>query len=640
MCGFAVAVGEWAPEARSRVPAVSAALNGRGPDGQGVYAEPELTMVAARLTHWEEGRSELPYVEPVSGVAATFNGELFNLPELRELVGLPHSSEVEVLATGLRTLGPDFLRAIDGQFAAVVRVGPDGPTYAVRDRFGVCPLYWSPASDGVALASNLTALLALTDSDADLDDEGAQSILAQWAPTGERSPLAGIRQVGPGRMLVVDDGEPLRTRPWSLPAAPPAARGGDGPGGRAQDCLETRALDDLETRLRAAVHGRLRSTRPVACLLSGGIDSTVIGAIAADLGVRQALSLALEGDDATARRQRQVAEALGMELIQHTLTPADTVAQLERYVGSQLVPLVRLGPVGMAALSGRAEAEGIPAVLSGEGADELFCGYDSHRVLAARAGAFGRIESLDWSAFGAPEFGADRSATWQRAYWRSIVSTPGAGGRRGDILRTVEALFAPGLLELGPSVPVGSVGVGSAAVDARRRDDIADLLGAYLLTVQGDHAWMEHGVELRPPYLARDVADWALSRPGTDFISVQTGKTPIRALLQRMAAARPALADLDVPKAAFRVDAAFVLRDDAAFGRLLELAAACPPDFMNVDAVLERGDRCRRSGKVSEAESMALTFAASLGIMTTQRQTVSRQMPDGHVFDRRRRDVA
>ncbi len=625
MCGFAVAVGAWAGDAQTRVAAVTAALHGRGPDGQAVHCEPELTMVAARLTHWEEGLSDLPYVDPASGTAAVFNGELFNLPELRARVGLPAGSEIEVLTAGLRTFGPDFLRDIDGQFAAVVRIGPNGPTYAVRDRFGVCPLYWSPVSDGVALASNLAALLALTGMNAEVDDEGVRSILTQWAPTGERAPLAGVRQVGPGRMIVIDDDEPIRTTPWTQdarPAAPAGTAVGD-------------ALDDLERRLRDSVRDRLRSTRPVACLLSGGIDSTVIGAIAADLGVRRALALSLEGDEATARRQRQVADALGMELIQHVLTPADTVAELERYVGDQLVPLVRLGPVGMAALSGRAEAEGIPGVLSGEGADELFCGYDSHRILAARGGAFGPVESLDWSAFGAPEFGADRSATWQRAYWRSIVTTPGAGSRRSDILRTVEPLFAPGLLDRPSGSGSGSEPVAAATVEDRRRDDLADLLGAYLLTVQGDHAWMEHGVELRPPYLAKEVADWALSRPGTDFISIRTGKTPIRALLQRLILARPALAELDVPKAAFRVDAAFVLRDDAAFGRLLELAAACPSDLMNVEAVLDRGDRCRRSGRISEAESMALTFAASLGILATRPDAPERRADsEGH------RDVA
>lgn len=641
MCGFAVVIGPDAVRSGpspARAEAVEAALGRRGPDEIAWSHTPEAIVASSRLVHWEEGAATQPFTDAAGGFGV-FNGELFNLVHLQQQLGRPGASEIEILVLGLRTHGQDFFAAIDGQFAAVLRTGWGEPYVAVRDRFGIAPLYLAPLEGGVALGSNLESLTTLAGLEFELSLPGLRGVLTTWAPTDGSTAVAGVEQVAPGELVVAARDGTWHREAWAAdafstfasraPARVAVVAGAD------PDRPDAEALAaELEDALRESVRARLRSTTPVSCLVSGGIDSTIIGALAADLGVGSAIGLVLEGDDGddgVAARQRQVAAAVGLDLLQHTLTPAETVEMLEHYVATRRVPLVRLGPVGMAALARRARREGIRAVLSGEGADELFAGYDSYRILAARAGLLGPVPDLDWSAFGDPEFDAHRGPRWARGYWRSLVRLAGgAATGRADLLRPVGDLLAPGLLHVphaggtATGEAVGSAGPGAsanidptpdAALLDRREEDLRDLLGAYLLTVQGDHAWMEESVELRPPYLAQDVAALALGRSPADFVGIRGGKQPVRHVLAQLARQRPALAGLGYAKAAFRVDVRFVLRDRAAFERLTALIAQAPRDLVRVEATLERAAACAAAGTCSEAESMLFTFAASLGVL-------------------------
>lgn len=642
MCGFAVVIGPQAVRAAvsapgwdDRVAVVEQALTRRGPDELAWRHTDEAIVASSRLIHWEEGDATQPFTDEAGGFGV-FNGELFNLPDLQERLGRPGASEIEVLVLGLRAEGPAFFAAIDGQFAAVLRADAGGPYVAVRDRFGICPLYVAQVRGGVALASNLESLMALADGQWPLSVDGLSGVLRTWAPTGGRTAFEGITQVAPGHLVVADPDGSNHQEDWARAvfATRPVAGQSPTEGG---DADPDRLAAQLEVALRDSVAARMRSTTPVACLISGGIDSTIIATLAAQVGARTGVGLMLEGDEVVGERQRQVARAAGLDLLQHTLTPAETVEVLQRYVATRRVPLVRLGPIGMTALARRAHREGIRAVLSGEGADELFAGYDSYRILAARAGLLGPVDQLDFGAFGEPEFDAERGPRWARGYWRALVRlTGGTPTSRSDLLAPVASMLAPELRgepaaqpraasTRSDTAPDHDAQASSASPEAtllsRRDDDLRDLLGAYLLTVQGDHAWLEEAVELRPPYLSQGVAALALSHSPADFVTVGAGKQPVRRLLARLAADHPALAELDFAKTAFRVDVRFVLRDPAAFDALVRLISEAPREFVDTDAVLERAAACRRAGTCSEAESMLFTFAASLGVLATSEIT-------------------
>lgn len=645
MCGFAVVIGDEACTARVHEPScrnqLELILKRRGPDGIALFEEPGIFMMAARLVHWEEGAATQPYRGP-QGRLGVFNGELFNLSKLQARLGKRGASEIEVLVEGLHRYGPAFLRMIDGQFAAVVRLCSTGPFYAVRDRFGVCPLYIANLPDGMAAASNIASLHALSASPWAYSLGGLRNIMTRWAPSGGSTPYDGIIQVAPGEIVTLERSG-VATRATWLPneqtsegtcTVSPESPKPDVP------MSPSEVADTLEEALRASIDSRLRSATTVACLISGGIDSTVIGAIAAQLGCRLGVGLVLEGDRAVSDQQQRVAEAVGLELRQHVLTPTECLSTFRDYVLTRKIPLVRLGPVGMAWLARSSRADGVRAVLSGEGADELFAGYDAYRVIAARGGLFGNLASLDWDAFGPPEFEAARGNRWARSYWQTLVtmSHEDPTGRAG-LLRPLAPLLSPWLRSAvsHPTWDTPDIGDGERslqargahtttaavqsqnalkALDARRKTDLDDLLGSYLLTVQGDHAWMEEGVELRPPYLSDDVARVAFRSSPAQYLSIGAGKRPVRAVLESLASQNVSLADFDVPKSAFRVDARFLLGSTSTADHFVKMIASCPDTYVDVEAVTARARRCAAAKTCSEGESMLFTFAASLGLLT------------------------
>ncbi len=614
MCGIAVILPRPGRAVEPTDPAaLAAALARRGPDVTGRWRSPVAGMWASRLILWDEGRAEQP--AEIDGVVGCFNGELFNLDALRARLGRPGASEIEVLCAGVNRWGPAFLSGIDGQFAGVVVQVADGRAVAFRDRFGICPLYVTETPAGTAIASDLQALAAITPGPRpSIDLPGLAAAVAEWAAPPPSTPWVGVRQLLPGQALHVEGGRVVATTEWAATPADGLAVSrswaGDGPPSAAE-------LDELEAAVRGAVRSRTRSVGRLAVSVSGGVDSTVIGALAAEAGVRRSFGLVVDGDDRLTAWQQTVADAVGLEHTVHVLRPADLLADLVDFVATRRVPLVRLGPVGMTGLAGTVRRAGITAVLCGEGADELFGGYDSARVLAARDGSFGPPAQLNWGEFGAPEFAAERGPAWAAAYWRSLIglgtSTP---TRRSGILAAHAALFGPELsraMEHHWAMPPPAAA--GPAADARRDADLGTLLAGYLLTVQGDHAWMEEGVEQRPPWLADDVARWALSRPVRRLVAIGEGKVPVRDVLRRLTAHHPALTTANVPKEAFRVDASVLLGDAAVWASFTELIAACPGELLDVPAVLARAAACRAAGRCSEAESMILVLGASLGVL-------------------------
>lgn len=357
----------------------AARLRSRGPDQTTVYREPTLAAVTTRLAQWNEGRCEQPLVDDEGGFVA-FNGEIFNLDEIRIHLGRENLSEIEVLLAGLRSEGPDFLDRLDGQFALVARSWHDSPLLAARDANGICPLYVGRRGPTVAIGSTPATVAALLQSDdAPLDIAGLADVATEWAPRAGRSCLTGVALLPPGTFRTFS-GETLTDRTLGRLAANPTSDD----------------LDELADRLNHSVAARTRSTGEVACLISGGIDSTLISAYAREYGIRKAFGLVLAGDEVTEARQQQVASALDLQLHQLVLHPGEVSEALEDHVLSRRTALARLGPVGMGLLARHARTLGVRTVLSGEGADELFAGYDSARVLAARLGLFGPVNT--WAA--------------------------------------------------------------------------------------------------------------------------------------------------------------------------------------------------------------------------------------------------
>ena len=613
MCGIAVALrqpGVDGPPVDEA--ALHAALHRRGPDAFASWTSDEswssggIAVWASRLVLWDEGNADQPYVSN-DGLVAVFNGELFNLHTLCTSMGMEGASEVEVLTRGIREHGLAFLSRIDGQFAGVVIDQRTGRTTAFRDRFGICPLYYAVNERGCVLASDLQAVAAL---DAGLDVEwsaaGMAEVLCEWAAVAPSSPWTAIRQIGPGVAVCIERDGSLRESTWATPWRPQPDRSASTPA--------------LTEAIRRSVRDRTRSVGAIAVSLSGGIDSTIVAALATEVGIRRSFGLTLATEPSVERQQRAIVDILELEHDVLELQPADVFRDFVEFVSTRRVPMVRLGPIGMMGLARFVRGHGCTSILCGEGADELFCGYDSYRVLAARDGQFGAVGQIDWTEFGAPEFGAGRGPAFHAAYWRSLVDLDANRSlHRRSIVAPLQSFLGPALhghvarrLGIEPERSAGR-----SPIEQRRHDDLVGLLPAYLLTVQGDHAWMEQAVEQRPPWLANDVAELALTGQASGYLSPSQGKLPVRAVLRELSRDHPRLAEFDADKAAFRVDCSLFLADPGTWDAVVAAIGACPTEWIDVPAVLQRATACARARRCSEQESMLLLFAASLGILTT-----------------------
>lgn len=577
-------------------------LKCRGPDQQ-AWVRPSATngLACARLSLWNEGDCTQPHVYQQWCVA--MNGEIFNLAELQAQFELPGASEVQLLAVGWLRYGSEFFGRIDGQFAALLLDSRARVVKAVRDQWGICPLYYSVSGHTIQLGSTMASLAAVRrPTDADLSLEGLLRTAAWWGSSTGATCFKHIRQLQPGHELTFSDGE-LQVSSFvpgrrSLPTPP-------GP-------MDASAMRDLGTVLRKAVSVRSRDTKPIATLLSGGVDSALIAHAAVEAGVRQSFGLVLSNEDDVAVQQRRIAAYLG---IMHDIVPIDgrgIVDALPSAIHHIGAPISRLGPIGMYILGRQVTSAGYRSCLSGEGADELFCGYDSFRL--ARLSLEPPAETKS-AAMGRPELGHVSTPLYWRfaqgAQWNPLVG------------RLAVARFIRHYLTSDVSHEIELLEHESSAFDdcddkleAVRQIELSYTLGGYLLGPQGDHVWASQAVEVRYPWLAAPVVNVALHTLARDLFRLDQGKLPVRQLARHWFGDQWLSSEgIDFTKRAYRVDVNLLFTSSQSCSKFEELIAAAPPTIVQVDKTLKLWTRHWAQGSVGDRESSLFTLAATLGAL-------------------------
>src|SRR4051794_35620158 len=243
----------------------------RGPDGYGIVLDRGAGLVAARLAIFDLPGGWQPLEAGPGGAVLVYNGEIYNHPELRaELerdgIAFDTSCDTEVL---LRLLERDGLGALDrlnGQFAFAWWHPAKRRLTLVRDRFGVRPLYWSTLADGtLVFGSEAKALFASGAVAPARDLAGIDEVFTLWGARPPQTVFEGVKQVPPGGVVTWEGGEIVAERRWWTPAF---------------ESGEPRPEAELEELLRDSVRLRLRADVPVGTYLSGGLDSSLITALA------------------------------------------------------------------------------------------------------------------------------------------------------------------------------------------------------------------------------------------------------------------------------------------------------------------------------------------------------------------------
>ncbi|MBM4320920.1 MAG: asparagine synthase (glutamine-hydrolyzing), partial [Deltaproteobacteria bacterium] len=312
-------------------------------------------------------------------VQVVFNGEIYNFPELRgwlEARGhrFASRSDTEVLVHLWEEEGPELVRRLNGIFAFALFDRSSRRLLLARDPLGVKPLYYSFAAGSLAFGSQLAPLLASGLVSGELDGQALHDYLALAYVPGPRSILAGVRKLPPGERLLWREGELVQERYWELRLA--SAAGAARFAGSPQD-----AEEELLAALRRAVRRQLVSDVPLGMLLSGGVDSSTILALMAEASSRPVQAFTIDFAEkgfSEVEFARQVARRFGAEhhllrvepqldaVLPQLLQSAD-----EPFADSSAIPTLHVC---------RLARQRVTVALAGDGGDEVFAGYQTHRA--------------------------------------------------------------------------------------------------------------------------------------------------------------------------------------------------------------------------------------------------------------------
>lgn len=601
---------------------IARALRHRGPDGWGFLHDPGCGLVSARLAIIDLPGGWQPLVTGPAGDALVFNGEIYNHPELRADLrargeSFATSSDTEVLLRLIELDGLAALSRLNGQFAFAWWQPRKRRLTLVRDRFGVRPVYWSLAGDGTLIfGSEVKALFASGEVLPAANLEGVDEVFTFWGPRPPRTVFRDVNQLRAGGLLVWERGRILEEgRWWSVDDEPPPP-----------------ADADLEELLHDSVRLRLRADVPVGAYLSGGLDSSLISAIAHQETGRELRTFSIAFSDPRydeRAHQEEVARALG---VQHHVVEVDSrtlAAAFPEVVWHAEVPLVRTAPVPMFLLAREVRANDLTVVATGEGADELFWGYDLFKEVVLRelheteperaAELLGELYPHLGPAAGR------RGPAWQRF----LLET----GARDDLLAShltrvkataaIKAFYRPEIAEeLGESL----------ALDRLRRDlppdfhrwssleragwlELTTLLEPYLLSSQGDRMAMAHGVEGRYPFLDQRVFAYAAAQPAGRKLAGLEDKVALRELAAKIlpdAIATRRKQPYRAPEVApfFAEEAPDWVED------LLSPAALAENEIWEPDRVAGLLRRCRAGRATGMREGMAFVAILSTQLWT------------------------
>lgn len=531
MCGICGWI-DW--EGRATVDVVqrmSDRLAHRGPDGDGVWRDPDGVAVLGhrRLKVLDVSERAHQPMEDAAGTVLSYNGEVYTFREIRsrlEVEGRPIAStgDAEVVLAALTRWGQQALDSFNGMFALAFWDTRKQSLLLARDRLGIKPLFWARTQRGLAFASELPAVLSHPEVPRDLRREDIARWLQLGYSTGDMTLVRGVRRLPPGCLLEAS-AESVQVRSWyDLPQ-----RIAEGLEASSSQMAEV----GLEETLRDAVRRRLVSDVPLGCFLSGGVDSSVVAAAAAAEGSRpETLTISFEGGEDEGPLARLTARSLGLAHRSESCTGEIALESLERWpeVGSDPIADPSLIPTRLISEAAR---KSWAVALSGDGGDELLGGYPRLKVMPKLAKVLGLPRAV---RHGLLPFAPStrwgwklRAALGSSDSWQAYQCLQGVWPARevGDLLGIATAPSP------WPEDRLSPIRKMPADIKYRALDAVTFLPERVLAKV--DRASMACSLEVRVPLLDHRVVEQLLVLPAKDA----GAKRPLREILSKLGAPEP-----------------------------------------------------------------------------------------------------
>jgi len=393
MCGIAGFVDEQGSLNQGHLSAMGLAMAHRGPDAEGIWFEKPAGFLHRRLSILDlSDTANQPMSSADGRYVMVFNGEVYNYRQIAQdlaLQNLRTTGDSEVILEAFVRLGPDFVHRLNGMFSMAIWDKASREMHLFRDPIGIKPLYYALDQDRLVFASELKALLQIPGmrQSAPLNPAALNAFLHLTYIPGELSIYEGIRKLLPGHQALYKAGKLTISRYWDLEAgihnAPPPS--------------EAKATATLHALLRDSVASQMISDVPLGTFLSGGIDSSLVTALAAEASPHRVRTFSIGFKEAKFNEShyaRQVAEHLKTDHTEFVMTEEEAQSRFADILASYDEPFGDSSAIPTMLVSELARKE-VTVILSGDGGDETHLGYGSYAWAD-------RLESLLYKALHNP----------------------------------------------------------------------------------------------------------------------------------------------------------------------------------------------------------------------------------------------
>jgi asparagine synthase (glutamine-hydrolysing) len=530
MCGIAGICSIETPDGISlnAIKSMTGVLRHRGPDEAGVYIDDYVGLGHARLSIIDLASGVQPIHNEDQSLWIVYNGEVFNYVELKQdLLRKGHrfytTSDTEVVLHLYEEEGPDCLSKLNGQFALAIWDARKKDLFLARDRLGIRPLYYTIADGMLVFGSEVKAIFMNENVSREIDPVAMDQIFTFWTTLTPKTVFKDIYELPPGHYLRTSKGHVSITKYWDIPLYSRNEQ---------FDLNPQEICEKVQELLQDAVRIRLRADVPVGCYLSGGLDSSAASALVVrnfDNDVRTfGIRFEQDGFD-EGNHQGRMVSFLGTN---HT----DIEATNEK-IGLSLFdclwhcekPLLRTAPIPLFLLSDVVHNSGYKVVLTGEGADEVFGGYNIFREAKVRRfwarypDSHSRAEligELYPYIFDNPRLKRSLQSFFKRGLDRTDDPIFSHLIRWGNTSRLKKLFSAELAGEIGSYSGYEQVREGLPEAFGKADNlskaqylEMSIFLSNYLLSSQGDRVAMAHSLEIRLPFLDPRIIDFMARVP-------------------------------------------------------------------------------------------------------------------------------
>lgn len=516
-------------------------LRHRGPDETGIYADSQMALGHSRLSIIGLGNGTQPISNEDETLWIVYNGEVFNYPELRlELEKKGHrfktETDTEVLVHLYEEHGPECLKLLNGQFAFAIWDTEKRELFLARDRIGIRPLFYYHSKDKFLFASEIKAVFLDSSISREIDLQALNQVFTCWTTITPKTIFKDIYELPPGYYMILKNNAIVEQKAfWTIPYHALGER-------YTRSFAE--ATEELRELMLDAIRLRLRADVPVGAYLSGGLDSSIITSLISgnfNNNLRTfSISFRDKNFDETSY-QREMIQHLSTDHSQIMISNEDIRENFPQVVWHCEKPLLRTAPVPMFLLSKLVRENRFKVVLTGEGADEIFGGYNIFKEAKVRhfwskfPGSHLRpllIEKLYPYIFENPSrarqylqhFFAVTAGSLNDPFFSHQIRWNNSGKNTmffsGELNRAL-AGHDP-RLDVTDRLPADFISRDLLSKAQFLEMDV--FLSNYLLSSQGDRVAMANALELRLPFLDFRVIDFAMKLPPAWKIRVLSEK--------------------------------------------------------------------------------------------------------------------